>query len=59
MGVTLTRRKGKDVKQVAGLNLLRVMRQVEKVAAELQRQTAPSEARIEELDTGSGTGEAR
>jgi len=35
---------------VAGLNLLRVMRQVEKVALKLQRQTAPSEALIEELD---------
>ncbi len=39
-----------DVKKVAGLNLLRVMRRVEKVAAGLQRKTAPSEALIEELD---------
>lgn len=39
-----------EVKQVAGLNLLRVMRRVEKVALKLQRQTTPSEALIEELD---------
>ena len=39
-----------DVKKVAGLNLLRVMRQAEKAAAKLQRKTAPSDALIEELD---------
>ncbi|MFB0517605.1 MAG: dipeptidase [Candidatus Neomarinimicrobiota bacterium] len=41
-----------DVKKVAGLNLLRVFRQVEKVAQKLQRKTAPSNALIEELDQG-------
>ncbi|MEE9464355.1 MAG: dipeptidase [Candidatus Neomarinimicrobiota bacterium] len=40
----------KDVKKVAGLNLLRVFRAVEKEAAKLQRKTAPSDALIEELD---------
>ena len=39
-----------DVKKVAGLNLLRVFRQAEKVAAGLQRKTVPSEALIEEFD---------
>ncbi len=39
-----------EVKKVAGLNLLRVMRQAEKAAANLQRKTAPSDALIEELD---------
>ena len=39
-----------DVKKVAGLNLLRVFRQAEKVAAEFRRKTAPSDAIIEELD---------
>ncbi len=48
-----------DVKKVAGLNLLRVFRQAEKVAAGLQRKTTPSDARIEEIDATSGTGEAR
>jgi len=48
-----------EVKKVAGLNLLRVMRRVEKEAAGLQRKTTPSDARIEELDAASGTGEAR
>ena len=40
----------KEVKKVAGLNLLRVFRQAEKVAARLQRKTTPSDALIEELD---------
>ncbi|UCH64202.1 MAG: dipeptidase [Fidelibacterota bacterium] len=39
-----------EVKQVAGQNLLRVMRRAEKVAAELRRKTTPSDALIEELD---------
>ena len=39
-----------DLKKVAGLNVLRVMRAVEKVAAELQRTEAPGDATIEELD---------
>jgi len=39
-----------EVKKVAGLNLLRVFRQAEKLAAELQSKTAPSDALIEELD---------
>ncbi|UCD76911.1 MAG: dipeptidase [Phycisphaerales bacterium] len=40
----------KEVAQIIGLNILRVMRDVEKVAAELQKTEQPSEARIEELD---------
>ena len=39
-----------DVKQVAGLNVLRVMRQVEAVAARLQKERGPSLAQIEVLD---------
>jgi membrane dipeptidase len=39
-----------DVKKVAGLNLLRVMRQVEEVAERLQRERGPSVAQIEILD---------
>ncbi len=39
-----------DVKQVAGLNVLRVMRQVEAVAARLQQERGPSLAQIEVLD---------
>lgn len=39
-----------DVKKVAGLNLLRVMRRVEEVAARLQRERGPSVAQIEILD---------
>jgi len=39
-----------DVKKVAGLNILRVMRAAEKVAARLQASRPPSDARIEELD---------
>ncbi len=39
-----------EVKKVAGLNLLRVFREAEKVASRLQRTTAPSDALIEELD---------
>jgi membrane dipeptidase len=39
-----------DVKKALGLNVLRVMRQAEGVAAGLQRRRAPSVARIEALD---------
>ncbi len=39
-----------DVKKVAGLNVLRVMREVERVAARLQKERPASDARIEELD---------
>ncbi len=39
-----------DVARIAGLNMLRVMREVENVAARLQRTRRPSEATIEELD---------
>lgn len=42
--------KDEDVKKVAGLNLLRVMRRVEEVAARLQRERGPSVAQIELLD---------
>ncbi|MBI2072525.1 MAG: membrane dipeptidase [Gemmatimonadetes bacterium] len=39
-----------DVKKVVGLNVLRVMRQAEAVAARLQRERGPSTAQIEVLD---------
>ena len=39
-----------DVKKIIGQNVLRVMRQVEKVAAGLQKTRQPSTATIEELD---------
>ncbi len=39
-----------DIKKVAGLNVLRVMRRVEEVAARLQRERGPSVAQIEILD---------
>ena len=35
---------------IAGLNVLRVMRKAEAVAARLQKERAPSDARIEEVD---------
>jgi membrane dipeptidase len=38
-----------EVAKVAGLNLLRVMEEAERVAAELQQNEAPNDARIEEL----------
>ena len=44
-----------DVKKVLGLNVLRVMRQVEKVAAGLQKTRQPSTATIEQMD---GTGKS-
>jgi membrane dipeptidase len=39
-----------QLKGIAGLNVLRVMRKAEAVAAKLQKETAPSDARIEEVD---------
>ena len=39
-----------DSMKVLGLNLLRVMRNVEAVAERLQRERGPSEALIEEVD---------
>ncbi len=44
-----------DVMQVLGLNLLRVMRNVEAVAERLQRERGPSEALIEEVDGGGAS----
>jgi membrane dipeptidase len=41
-----------DVKRVIGLNVLRVMREAERVAARLQKERGPSTATIEELDGG-------
>jgi len=48
-----------DVKKVAGENILRVMREVERAAARLQNARPPSDARIEELDAPPGTGDHR
>ena len=42
--------KDEDVKKVLGLNILRVMRQAEKVAAGVQKTRQPSTATIEQLD---------
>ena len=42
--------KDDDIKKILGLNVLRVMRQVEKVAAGLQKTRTPSTATIELLD---------
>jgi membrane dipeptidase len=39
-----------EIAKVAGLNLLRVMEDVERVAAELQQSEAPNDARFEELE---------
>jgi membrane dipeptidase len=39
-----------QLKDIAGLNVLRVMRSAEAVAARLQKERAPSDARIEEVD---------
>ena len=39
-----------QLKGIAGLNVLRVMRKVESVAAALQKQQPPSDAHIEEVD---------
>src|SRR5918993_1308647 len=51
--------KDEDIKKILGLNVLRVMRQVEKVAAGLQKTRRPSTATIEQLDgkpTSGGRG---
>ena len=40
-----------DVAKIAGLNVLRVMRETEKVAARLQDERPPSDATLEELDS--------
>jgi membrane dipeptidase len=40
-----------DIKKIAGLNVLRVMREAEKTAARLQKERPPSDATLEELDT--------
>ena len=42
--------KDDDIKKILGLNVLRVMRQAEKVAAGLQKTRQPSTATIESLD---------
>jgi membrane dipeptidase len=42
--------KDEDIKKILGLNVLRAMRQAEKVAAGLQKTRQPSTATIEELD---------
>ena len=41
-----------QLKGIAGLNVLRVMRKAEAVAARLQKQQPPSDVRIEEVATG-------
>ena len=49
--------KDDDIKKILGLNVLRVMRQVEKVAAGLQKTRQPSTATIEQLEwTVNATG---
>jgi membrane dipeptidase len=42
-----------DLKKILGLNILRVMRQTEKVSAELKKKRGPSTATIEALDRPS------
>ena len=42
--------KDEDVKKILGLNVMRVMREAEKVAAGLQKTRQPSTATIEQLD---------
>jgi membrane dipeptidase len=42
-----------DVKRVIGLNVLRVLREAEQVAARLQKERGPSTATIQELDGGT------
>ncbi len=42
--------KDEDIKKILGLNVLRVMRQAEKVAATLQKTRTPSTATIAQLD---------
>lgn len=41
-----------DVKKILGLNILRVMREAERVAAQLQKTRGPSTATIERMDGG-------
>lgn len=48
-----------EAAKVAGGNVLRVLRQAEAVAARLQSQRPPSEARIEELDRPTGGAKER
>jgi membrane dipeptidase len=40
-----------EVKKVAGLNVLRVMKKTEQVASTLQKEAAPNDSKIEEVDT--------
>jgi membrane dipeptidase len=40
-----------DIRKIAGENILRVMREAERVAARLQSERPPSDATLEELDT--------
>ena len=47
--------KDDDIKKILGLNVLRVMRQAEKVAAGLQKTRQPSTATIEQLDESPDT----
>jgi membrane dipeptidase len=42
--------RDEDVKKVAGANLLRVLREAERVAVRLRAERPPSDARIEDLD---------
>lgn len=44
-----------EVKKVAGLNVLRVMKKTEAIAATLQKASAPDDTRIEEVDPPSPT----
>ena len=48
-----------DVAKIAGRNILRVMREVERVAEELRKTEPPSEAAIEELDAEVRAGRER
>jgi membrane dipeptidase len=45
-----------DLRKVMGQNVLRVLRQAEGVAAKLQAETRPNDARIEEVDGKKGSG---
>jgi membrane dipeptidase len=47
-----------DVKKIAGLNVLRALRQAETVAARLQKERPASDALIEELDKDAAKGKA-
>jgi membrane dipeptidase len=44
-----------EVKKVAGLNVLRVMRRAEQVAAAMQKETSSDDSRIEEVDPARAT----